>query len=100
VQKQELPVRFSSLARSMIKRLYRDLNIEEGQYLRVGIKGGGCGGVSFLLAFDKLTDQDVIYDDEDIQVIVHKGHVMYVLGMDIDYEEEGNSKGFVFQSPT
>jgi iron-sulfur cluster assembly protein len=100
VQKQELPVRFSPLAQSMIKRLYRDLNIEEGQYLRVGIKGGGCGGVSFLLAFDRMTDQDTIYEGDGFRVIVNKGHVMYVLGMEIDYEEEGNSKGFVFQSPT
>jgi iron-sulfur cluster assembly protein len=93
------PVKFTPQAHKKIKELVASLRIGQDQYLRIGVKGGGgCGGVAHLLAFDHKTDQDEEYVVDQIRVIIRKGQSMYILGMEIDYEEDGNSKGFVFRS--
>lgn len=67
--------------------------------LRIGIKGSGCSGTSFLLGFDKPKTGDDIYMHEGIPVYIEKKHVMYLLGLEIDYEDNENATGFVFINP-
>lgn len=96
----EAPVVFTATALEELRRLKNSLNLGEDQFLRIGVKGGGCSGMSYLLAFDKKEPADNIYHFQGLDVIMNKAHVMYVLGMEIDWENGLNNRGFVFNNPT
>ncbi|SNC67608.1 iron-sulfur cluster assembly protein [Hymenobacter gelipurpurascens] len=71
-----------------------------GEYgLRVGVQGGGCSGMSYLLGFDKPKDQDETFDLDGVLLIMDKKHAMYVLGMEVDFQDGLNARGFVFNNP-
>lgn len=94
----KIPVTFTEGAIRKLEEI-RTSNENVAPYLRVGVKGGGCSGLSYMLAFDDKTEKDDEYLISDIPVIMEKVHVMYVLGMEIDYEHGLNSRGFVFNNP-
>ena len=95
----EQPVTFTDNALKELVKLRRSLDLKEDQYLRVGVKGGGCSGMSYQLAFDTKEENDAEYSVDDITLIINKAHVMYVLGMEIDYEDGLNNRGFSFNNP-
>ncbi|MBO6517371.1 MAG: iron-sulfur cluster assembly accessory protein [Bacteroidia bacterium] len=95
----DIPVRFTDGALRKLEEIRSEASSETAPFLRVGVKGGGCSGLSYLLAFDQKTDRDNEYQINDLSVIIEKPHVMYVLGMEIDYEHGLNSRGFVFNNP-
>lgn len=96
---KQAPVTFTQSALEELHRLKSQLNLSEDQYLRIGVKGGGCSGMSYLLAFDKKEEKDNVYQVAGIDIIMKKAHVMYVLGMEIDWENGLNNRGFVFVNP-
>ena len=82
-----------------VKRLMSQPDFGPGQYLRVGVKGGGCSGMSYILGFDQKEEDDEVYEMEDIPVIVKKSHGIYLFGMVVNYEHGLNARGFVFNNP-
>lgn len=65
--------------------------------VRIGIKGGGgCGGVMYSLGLDKPAEEDNTYQYNNINFIINKGHLMHLVGLEIDYKENEVDKGFVF----
>jgi iron-sulfur cluster assembly protein len=82
-----------------LHRLRASLTLSEDQFLRIGVKGGGCSGMSYLLAFDKKEEKDQEYEIEGIPVVMNKAHTMYVVGMVIGWEEGLNNRGFTFSNP-
>lgn len=97
---ETLPVTFTESAMSELHRLQLSLELSEESFLRIGVKGGGCSGMSYLLAFDKKESGDNEYDIEGIKVVMNKAHVMYVLGMQVDWETGLNNRGFSFNNPS
>ncbi len=97
--KNELPVKFTENAIEELNRLYSDLNLDNDSALRIGVKGGGCSGMSYLLAFDKVEEGDTHYQLGQIPVVMKKAHVMYVIGMEVDWEHGLNNRGFSFNNP-
>jgi iron-sulfur cluster assembly accessory protein len=95
----DAPVKLSESAISEVKRLISEPSFEEGQYLRVGVKGGGCSGMSYVLGFDKKEEDDDIYDIEGVEVLMKKSHGIYLFGMEVDYQSGLNARGFVFKNP-
>ncbi len=93
------PVNFTESAISELKNLRETAVTAEESYLRIGVKGGGCSGMSYLLAFDKKEQNDREFEIEGIPVVMNKAHVMYVLGMIIDWENGLNNRGFTFNNP-
>ena len=93
------PVNFTESAISELKNLRETAVTAEECYLRIGVKGGGCSGMSYLLAFDKKEQNDREFEIEGIPVVMNKAHVMYVLGMIIDWENGLNNRGFTFNNP-
>ena len=67
--------------------------------LRVGVKGGGCSGMSYVLAFDDATENDDHFLINDLPVVMDKRHAIYVLNMFIDFEDGLNARGFTFNNP-
>jgi iron-sulfur cluster assembly protein len=91
------PVTISEKAVEEIKKIMQNKNVPEDYGLRVGIKGGGgCSGVSYLLGFDRIKDNDVAYEISNIPVFIEKKHTMYVIGMEIDFYEGADARGFTF----
>src|SRR5687768_2045699 len=93
------PVNLTVHAIEEVKRLMNEPDFAEGQYLRIGVKGGGCSGMSYILGFDQLEDDDEQYDVEDIPVIVKKAHGIYLHGMEVNFEQGLNARGFTFNNP-
>ena len=69
-------------------------------YIRVGVKSGGCSGLEYVLKFDnQKTDSDQIFEDNGIKIIVDKKSILYLAGTTLDFSGGLNGKGFVFNNP-
>ncbi len=69
-------------------------------YVRVGVKSGGCSGLSYELDFDdKIGKTDKVFEDNDIRIIVEKKSFLYLVGTVLEYSGGLNGKGFVFNNP-
>ena len=90
------PITISARALDEIKKIMLTKNIPSEYGLRVGIKGGGCGGVSLLLGFDKKKETDLVYSIDNILIYVEKKHAMYIIGKEVDFYEGADAYGFMF----
>lgn len=69
-------------------------------YVRVGVKSGGCSGLSYELDFDnKIGETDKVFEDNDVRIIVDKKSFLYLVGTVLEYSGGLNGKGFVFNNP-
>ena len=93
------PVSLSGSAVSEIRRLMNEPGFDEDQLLRVGVKGGGCSGLSYVLGFDKKEADDTVYEIEGIPVIMKPAHGIYLMGMEVNFEDGLNARGFTFKNP-
>ncbi|MEX1055493.1 MAG: iron-sulfur cluster assembly accessory protein [Rhodothermales bacterium] len=93
------PVKLSSRAVDEIKKIMATKDIPEGFSLRVGVRGGGCSGMSYILGFDKLREHDTTFDVEGITVYMDKRHGLYLMGTVVDYHDGLNARGFTFENP-
>jgi iron-sulfur cluster assembly protein len=92
---EQLPVHLSALATQEILHIMQHKGIPPEYRLRIGIKGGGCGA-TFLLGFDKPQEQDLQYTHAQVPILIDKRHLMYLLGLEIDFEETQEGRGFTF----
>jgi iron-sulfur cluster assembly protein len=69
-------------------------------FIRVGVKGGGCSGLSYELKFDTVeTPDDKSFEDNGVKVVVDKKSFLYLVGTELDYAGGLNGRGFVFNNP-
>ena len=69
-------------------------------FIRVGVKSGGCSGLSYELKFDRNScGDDKIFEDNGIKIAVDKKSFLYLIGTTLDYSGGLNGKGFVFNNP-
>lgn len=95
----ENPVKFTTRAINEIKRLMSVPGFDRSQNLRVGVKGGGCSGMTYVLGFDTKMEKDESFVIDDIPCIIDRTHSIYLVGMEIDWEGGLNSRGFTFANP-
>lgn len=87
------------------KEKARTLMLEDGynpdtDYIRVGVKSGGCSGLEYVLSFDNTSnDTDQVFEDNGIKVVVDKKSILYLAGTVLEYSGGLNGKGFVFNNP-
>jgi iron-sulfur cluster assembly accessory protein len=93
------PINFTESAITEVKRLMAEPNFDTSKVLRVGVKGGGCSGMTYVLDFDTQTDNDETYELEGLNFIVDKSHSIYLFGMEVEWEGGLNSRGFTFKNP-
>jgi len=93
------PVSFTEQAVSEIKRLMAEEGFDSSSLLRVGVKGGGCSGLSYILGFDQKQESDELYEFDGLSFIMNKAHGIYLSGMQIDWENGLNARGFAFKNP-
>lgn len=94
-----IPVSFTASAINEIKRLMEVEGFDRSKKLRVGVKGGGCSGMTYVLDFDSVKENDEVFDLDGIKFIIDKAHGIYLLGMEINWEGGLNSRGFTFNNP-
>jgi iron-sulfur cluster assembly protein len=94
-----IPIKISNIALAEIKNIMANKNIPPDYALRVGVKGGGCGGMSYLLGFDKPKAEDQQFLVEGIPVLIEKRHYMFLMGMMIDFYDGNEARGFTFVNP-
>ncbi|HVF96396.1 MAG TPA: iron-sulfur cluster assembly accessory protein [Flavisolibacter sp.] len=95
----EVPVKLTSGAVAEVKRLMTEPGFHSSNLLRIGVKGGGCSGLSYVLGFDTPTGNDNEYEIEGVQLVIDKAHELYLAGMQIDWENGLNNRGFSFSNP-
>ncbi|PZX49199.1 HesB/IscA family protein [Algoriphagus chordae] len=93
------PIKITEKAEHEIKNIMTTKNIPTEYQLRVGVKGGGCGGMSYALGFDKPKPDDQQFEIAGIPVLIEKKHYMFLMGMQIDFFEGDEARGFTFINP-
>lgn len=88
-------------AEKQLKKLMsEDEKVTQEHFLRVGVKGGGCSGLSYELAFDNLEqDGDNVFETNGIKVRIDKKSFLYLFGTELDFTDGLNGKGFQFINP-
>ena len=91
----------SDTARRKVVELMTDDGFDATtDFVRVGVKSGGCSGLSYDLSFDKShAAEDKIFEDNGIKIIVDKKSFLYLVGTILEYSGGLNGKGFVFNNP-
>ncbi len=94
-------IQVSETAKSkVIQMMTEDGFNHNTDYVRVGVKSGGCSGLSYELKFDKeQTQNDTLFESNDIKIIVEKKSFLYLAGTTLEYSGGLNGKGFVFNNP-
>ena len=93
------PVTLTEGAKKEIVKLMSQQELGEEFGLRLGVEGGGCSGMNYILGFDQKKDGDSEYEIDNIKVFMNKAHGLYLVGMEVDFQNGLNSRGFVFINP-
>ncbi len=96
---KKAPVTLTLTAIAEIKRLMAEDGFDFTQRLRIGVKGGGCSGMTYVLGFDAPTEKDENFEIEGVQCIMEKAHGIYLMDMEVDWQGGLNSRGFTFKNP-
>lgn len=90
----------SENAKNQAIKLMSEDNSPEGSFIRVGVKGGGCSGLSYDLTFDhEINDNDKIFEDKGVKIVCDKKSILYLAGTELDFSGGLNGKGFIFNNP-
>ena len=93
------PLSLTSSAIRQLKRIRDEQQISDDHGLRVGVKGGGSSGFSYILGFDQPKEDDMKFEVEDLPVVMDKAHALYLIGIEIDWVDGLNNRGFTFNNP-
>lgn len=94
-----VPVTLTQKAIDEVRRLMSADGFDNSQYLRIGVKGGGCSGLTYVLGFDEKKADDEVYEYEGLTFIMNKSHGIYLMGMQVDWQDGLNARGFTFNNP-
>lgn len=93
------PVTLTEGAIIEVRKLMSEPGFDASQGLRFGVKGGGCSGMTYILGFDSVKENDRKFEIEGISCIMDKAHELYLLGMEVDWQDGLNNRGFTFRNP-
>ncbi len=90
----------SENALKQVKQLKATQNLPDTAFLRMGVKGGGCSGMSYSLEFDtEIGPHDKEFEIDGVRVVCDKKSYLYLAGTTLDYVQEGLTGGFTFVNP-
>lgn len=94
-------IKVSDIAKIKVIELMHDEGYNyKTDFVRVGVKSGGCSGLSYDLKFDKEKDEeDKVFEDNGVKIIVDKKSFLYLIGTTLEYSGGLNGTGFVFNNP-
>jgi iron-sulfur cluster assembly protein len=95
-----MAVALSDKATEKVKELKRAQNLGEEVFLRMGVRGGGCSGMSYSLEFDtERGPHDKEFEIDGVKVVVDKKSYLYLNGTTLDWVQQGLTGGFTFVNP-
>ncbi|MFN4909485.1 MAG: HesB/IscA family protein [Bacteroidota bacterium] len=90
----------TSKAISEVKKIKQQNSIADDYGLRLGVKGGGCSGMSYTLGFDAAAkENDLVLDADGVRVFIDAKSMFYLMGMTLDFSDGLMGKGFTFNNP-
>ncbi|MFN0728660.1 HesB/IscA family protein [Polaribacter gochangensis] len=94
-------IKVSDIAKKKVIELMADDGFDASKdFVRVGVKSGGCSGLSYDLTFDKnQAEDDKVFEDNEVKIIVDKKSFLYLVGTTLEYSGGLNGTGFVFNNP-
>ncbi|MGB1020382.1 MAG: HesB/IscA family protein [Flavobacteriaceae bacterium] len=94
-------IKVAESAKEKVSRLMQEEGFDPMKdYIRVGVKSGGCSGLSYELKFDNaLHSEDKLFEDNQVKIVVDKKSLLYLIGTTLEYSGGLNGKGFVFNNP-
>lgn len=94
-------IKVSDTASKKIVEMMKDDGFDASKdYVRVGVKSGGCSGLSYELKFDnEITENDKVFEDNQVKIAVEKKSFLYLAGTILEFSGGLNGKGFVFNNP-
>ncbi len=93
-------ISLTETARQEIKKIMSENNVPETHGLRVGVKGGGCSGLTYTLGFDAESKEgDTILELDDVKLFIDGKSLFYLTGTELDFSSGLNGKGFLFSNP-
>jgi|TARA_B110000503_G_scaffold3626_1_gene4784 iron-sulfur cluster assembly protein len=94
-------ITISEKARIQIQKLLEEQKLDkESYFLRVGVKGGGCSGISYEMGFDDIPQEgDNVIEGNSIKIVIDKKSFLYLFGTELDFSDGLNGKGFQFINP-
>jgi iron-sulfur cluster assembly accessory protein len=93
------PVSLTANAVGEVKRLMAEEGFDNNKVLRIGVKGGGCAGMTYVLGFDDKQANDDLFEIDGVPCMMNPAHGIYLMGMEIDWQDGLNSRGFTFKNP-
>ncbi|WP_133642742.1 iron-sulfur cluster assembly accessory protein [Zeaxanthinibacter enoshimensis] len=94
-------IKVSDTAKNKVMALMSEEGFDASKdYVRVGVKSGGCSGLSYELKFDNtVAETDKLFEDNAVKILVDKKSFLYLVGTVLEYSGGLNGKGFVFNNP-
>lgn len=94
-------IKVSETAKKKVSSLMEEEGFDPiNDYVRVGVKSGGCSGLSYDLKFDNtIGENDKVFEDNEVKIAVDKKSFLYLAGTTLEYSGGLNGKGFVFNNP-
>ena len=93
-------IQITDKAKEKLIQLKKEEGHPEKNNVRVAVQGGGCSGLMYNLDFDsEIKNDDKIFEDKGIKILVDKKSILYLLGTTLDYSDGLNGKGFQFINP-
>lgn len=94
----DLPITISENAHKAILEIIEEKKLPHFYKVRVGMKGASCGA-SFVIGFDKIELDDMVFDQNGYQIVISKKHLMYLVNYTVDFETGEMGQGFNFINP-
>lgn len=96
----ETEIRITEKAATQVRAIMNENKVPEGYGLRVGVKGGGCSGLTYTLGFDgEPHEGDTIIEENGIKLFVDGKSLFYLSGTELDFTDGLNGRGFIFNNP-
>lgn len=93
-------IQITDKAKAKVRQLKKDAGLDDSYFLRVGVVGGGCSGLSYKLDFDNETQPaDQVFEHEDIRLVTDLKSFLYLCDTTLDFSDGLNGKGFHFSNP-
>lgn len=99
METQIQPITLTERAVMALDQIRKEEQVPDDHFLRVGVKGGGCSGFSYVLGFDVRKDGDQSYTISGLPVVMQKAHQLYLMGIEIDWLDGLDNRGFTFNNP-
>lgn len=93
------PVTLTDGAVEQLKKIMEKEAVSSENGLRLGVKGGGCSGFTYILGFDVKKENDDTFEVNGIKVFMDRAAAIYLIGMEVDFHNGLNNRGFTFNNP-